>query len=76
MMAYGRNDASDALRSIAGGTASFESRAKLEHHLLRLLRRRGTQGVSAFLRSLPEFEFTCQDTADVSRAARNLTPRR
>jgi hypothetical protein len=60
----------DALKSIAGGTASFESRAKLEHHLLRLLRRRGTQGVSAFLRSLPEFEFTSQDTADVSRAAR------
>lgn len=60
MMEYGPEHASDALNSIARGTASFETRAQLEQHLLSVLRRRGIDGVSAFLKSLPGYDFTTE----------------
>lgn len=60
-MAYSRANAASALSLIAGGTVAFEARAQLEHHLLTLLRRRGTKGVSAFLGSLPGHHFQQSD---------------
>lgn len=57
-----RNKASNTLNLIASGMASFESKAQLENHLLNLLRRNGMEGVSAFLKSLPNQNFEHKNT--------------
>jgi hypothetical protein len=61
-MTYGPDEASDTLNAIARGTVSFEGRARLEHHLLDLLRGGGTVSVSAFLGSLPGHDVTAEST--------------
>ena len=52
-MSYGNTEVQQALRSISEGTASFDTRAYLEHYLLALLRDHGTAGVAGLLDSLP-----------------------
>ncbi len=62
------------MESVARGTASFQVRADLEHHLLTLLKRSGIEGVSAFLRSLPRFDFEVlgESSEDEARFASSI----
>lgn len=70
MMTYSPDNASAALTSIARGTISFESRAQLEHHLLSLLVKRGEEGVSTFLRSVPGYDFATDDIGSAGPESR------
>ena len=63
-MAYGPEEASRDLTLVGEESASFEVRARLEHHLLSLLREQGCAGVAAFLQSLPEHHFISCGAAD------------
>ncbi|MDH3456794.1 MAG: DMP19 family protein [Gemmatimonadota bacterium] len=60
-MTYSPEEASHDLKLIADNTASFETRARLEHHLLTLLREKGNEAVATFLYSLPEHDFKSVD---------------
>ncbi len=60
-MTYGVDDVSRDLTRMLEGTASFDERARLEHHLLALLRADGSEAVAALLDSLPAHDFRSVD---------------
>lgn len=56
-MTYETKQLSHDMRQIREGSASFETRARLEHHLLMVLQEKGTEAVSELLRSLEGYGF-------------------
>jgi hypothetical protein len=72
-MTYGADDVSDDLTRVLEGTASFDERARLEHHLLTLLRADGGDAVAALLHSLPAHDFRSVDDDLTEYEARFVT---
>lgn len=77
-MSYGKTEVELALRSIGDGTASFDVRADLEHHLLGILRDEGTAGVARLLDSLAGYTHSwsgdeVQGHSDVRGFGKQLT---
>ncbi|MDH4044798.1 MAG: DMP19 family protein [Gemmatimonadota bacterium] len=56
-MAYDLNDVSRDLTRVLAGSASFDVRARLEHHLLTVLRVEGSGAVATLLRAVPGHDF-------------------
>ena len=72
-MTYGADDVSGDLTRILEGTASFDERARLEHHLLTLLRADGSDAVAALLHALPAHDFRSADDDLTEYEARFVT---
>jgi hypothetical protein len=72
-MTYGPKEVSSDLAQIRDRTAGFETRARLEHHLLMLLQNEGTAAVSSLLLSLPDHRFRRVDDGTSVPDARHVS---